>query len=191
MLSHAHRDHYADLGAYLDYARALDHSIAVIASSATFVALDGVADMSGADLTNVDDEGQYSLGPFALEFSRTTHQIPTLGVRLSVSNRHVVYSADTGPNWRVPASWRRPDLAILECTYEHRDEAAWPYHLASEDVAVLAQEIEAVSTLITHVPPREHATQHLRAVEIAAPRLSFALAELGQRIVFSVDDVYE
>ncbi len=71
------------------------------------------------------------------------------------------------------------------------EETTWPYHLSSEDVAVLAQEIEADTTLITHVPPHADAKERLRAVELAAPSRLFALAERGQRMVITRDDVYE
>jgi ribonuclease BN (tRNA processing enzyme) len=139
----------------------------------------------------VDDKSHQWLEPFAIEFSTTTHQIPTLGVRVSVDDVHVVYSADTGPGWRVPPSWRRPDLAVLECTYSNTDEVVWPYHLSSNDVADLAEEIDAATTLITHVPPRTDATARLREVREASPRRLFVLAELGQRVVITHREVQE
>ena len=108
-----------------------------------------------------------------------------------MDDHHVVYSADTGPGWQVPSSWRRPDLAILECTYSNADEATWPYHLSSNDVADLAEEIDADTTLITHVPP--HADSMARFAKCAALLRSrlFALAELGQRVVITHQEVHE
>ncbi|MGC2169205.1 MAG: MBL fold metallo-hydrolase [Acidimicrobiales bacterium] len=191
VVSHAHLDHYADLSTFLTHASATNQSPAVIASAATF---DGIADsLDSFDVERmvVDDDSRVWLEPFALEFSTTTHQIPTLGVRVSVGDSRVIYSADTGPGWHAPPSWRRPNLAILECTYAIGEETTWPYHLSSEDVAVLAQEIEADTTLITHVPPHADAKERLRAVELAAPSRLFALAERGQRMVITRDDVYE
>jgi ribonuclease BN (tRNA processing enzyme) len=189
VLSHAHRDHYADVSDFL--ARASSQPVAAIASANTFDALAETIDILGAERIEVGPESHIELGPFVLEFSSTTHQIPTLSVRLSVGDRHVVFSADTGPGWHVPNSWRQPDVAILECTYAEKDKAAWPYHLSSKDVAELAEEIDAATTLITHVPPRADPTERLRLAQRAAPRRLFVLAELGQRIVIASGDVYK
>ncbi len=191
MVSHAHRDHYADLGDFLAYASATYQSPVVLASADTFGALSDVLDPFDTVRAVVDDTSHQWLEPFTLEFSATTHQIPTLGVRVSVDDHHVVYSADTGPGWQVPSSWRRPDLAILECTYSNADEAAWPYHLSSSDVAELAEEIDPATTLITHVPPHADATARLREVRRAAPRRLFVLAELGQCVVITHREVQE
>ena len=191
MVSHAHRDHYADLGDFLAYASATDQSPVVFASADTFDALSDVLGPFDAYRVVVGNNSRERLEPFTLEFSTTTHQIPTLGVRVSVDDHHVVYSADTGPGWQVPSSWRRPDLAILECTYSNADEATWPYHLSSSDVAELAEEIDADTTLITHVPPHADATARLREVRRAAPGRLFALAELGERVVITHQDVHE
>ena len=191
VVSHAHRDHYADLGDFLAYASATHQSPVVLASADTFGALSDVLDLSGTDRAVVDDTSHLWLEPFALEFSTTTHQIPTLGVRVSVNDTHVVYSADTGPGWRVPPSWRRPDLAVLECTYSNADEVVWPYHLSSNDVADLAEEIDPVTTLLTHVPPHGDATARLREARRVAPRRLFVLAELGQRVVNTHREVQE
>ncbi len=189
VVSHAHRDHYADLSDYLVHASATNQHPAVIASADTF---DGIAEtLNSLDAVRVtvDDDSRIWLDPFALEFSTTTHQIPTLGVRVSVGDSHVVYSADTGPGWLARPSWRRPDLAILECTYADEEDTTWPYHLSSKGVAILALELDAVTTLITHVPPHADAMGRLRAAELAAPSLLFALAELGQRTEITRDDV--
>ncbi|MGC2485980.1 MAG: MBL fold metallo-hydrolase [Acidimicrobiales bacterium] len=191
VLSHAHRDHYGDLGDYLAWASATSRRIVVVASADTFGLLANSIDIERVERVVVNDDSRVWLDPFSLEFSSTTHQIPTLGVRVSLDERHVVYGADTGPGWRVPISWRRADLALLECTYARRNETTWPFHLSSGDVAELAREIDATTTLITHVPPHHDATEHLRLAQRAAPSALFVLAELGQRIVITPGELYE
>jgi ribonuclease BN (tRNA processing enzyme) len=188
VVSHAHRDHYADLNEYLAYASAPRDPFEVIASVDTFDGLSHAGEMFDATRVVVNDHSRVRLDPFVLEFSTTTHQIPTLGVRASVGDSHVVYSADTGPGWLIPASWRRPGLAILECTYSKDDQAPWPYHLSSHDVAELAEELDATTTLITHVPPHVDSAERLREVRQAAPSRLFVLAESGWRAVVAPDE---
>ena len=191
VVSHAHRDHCADLADFLAYASAADQSPIVLASADTFDTLSDVLGPDAVVRVAVGESSREWLEPFALEFSTTTHQIPTLGVRVSVGDTHVVYSADTGPGWPVPTSWRQSDLAILECTYSNEDEVMWPYHLSSNDAADLAEEIDAATTLITHVPPHADSMARLREARRAAPSRLFVLAELGLRVVITHQEVQE
>src|ERR1019366_3274295 len=90
---------------------------------------------------------------FTMEFSQTTHRMPNLATCVSVGGRRVVYSADTGPSWMVPANFVGADLALVECTLEIRTAQDPAFHLDAAEAAALARELSARTTVITHVPP--------------------------------------
>ncbi|MGH3733982.1 MAG: MBL fold metallo-hydrolase [Acidimicrobiales bacterium] len=182
VVSHAHGDHSFDLEAFLTFPSAWRDVPRVLASQATLVASSQL-EVANAEVIVVDDGSDVVLDTFRVECSRTTHQMPTLATQISMNGRRVVYSADTGPGWHVPPSFRGPDLAILECTIETRDGDSSPFHLDSEEVAALAQSLEAQRTLLTHLPVHADGSARLVRAMGAAPRRDFLLAVTGQRHV--------
>lgn len=183
VVSHAHGDHMADLYEFLTYASAWREQPRVITSRETWSAVGGQLSASDIDLVVVVDGSLVESSGFLVECSSTTHQIATLAVQVTMGDIRVVYGADTGPGWLVPASFHRPDVAILECTLEVRDAASSPYHLDAREVGVLAQSLDAPRTIVTHVPPHGNALARLELARMAAPERDFELAAAGERIV--------
>jgi ribonuclease BN (tRNA processing enzyme) len=138
---------------------------------------------SDVDLTVVGDESVVESSGFLVECSSTTHQIATLAVQVTMGGIRVVYGADTGPGWILPGSFHQPDLAMLECTIEVRDATSSPYHLDAREVGALAQSLDALRTIITHIPPHGNALARLELARMAAPEKDFLLAETGERVV--------
>jgi ribonuclease BN (tRNA processing enzyme) len=180
-LSHAHRDHSFDVEAFVTFTSAWRDRPRVIASSATTSALAfNIADAAGVIV--VDDGSDVDLDAFRVECSVTTHQMATLGAQLSLEGSRVVYSSDTGPEWRFPSEFRRPDLALLECTLDSRGPSSSPFHLDVREMVTIAEALDAQTTLITHVPPRESGQVRLDMAKRLAPERDFVLAATGQRL---------
>jgi ribonuclease BN (tRNA processing enzyme) len=193
VVSHAHGDHSADLDDFLCFASAWRERPRVIASRETFSAMNREVPASDVDMIVVEDGSLVECSSFRVECSSTTHQMATLAVQVTMGGVRVVYSADTGPKWRVPSAFHRPDVAILECTLETRDAASSPFHLDAREVGALAQSLDALRTIVTHVPPHESALARLDLVRRAAPEREIALAITGQRLVvgpFFEPDLY-
>jgi ribonuclease BN (tRNA processing enzyme) len=180
-VSHGHRDHFGDLARFLDARPLWRGRPRFVASRATLDAVDEFGD-AATMVTPVDDGERLDLGPFAAHFSSTAHQIPTLGVAVSIDGRRVVYGADTGPAWRPPAGFVGADVAILECTFERRRAEDAPFHLDALEAAVLARALGARRTVLTHVPPGESAVARLRLARGAAPELAWLAAATGLRV---------
>ncbi len=119
---------------------------------------------------------------FEAEFSLTNHQVPTLGVQVTMAGARVVYSADTGPQWAFPATFRVPGLAIVECTYEARDEASSPFHLDAREAAALVSDLSPRCALLTHVPPGEDGDRRRTMVQRRSPRTQALLARAGMTL---------
>lgn len=184
-LSHAHRDHAFDLEAFVRCRSAWRGRPRVLASRATIGALQFDIESSDAEVIVVDDGIDVDCDLFRVECSATTHQMPTLAAQISLGGSRVVYSSDTGPGWIPPPGFYRPDVALLECTLDSRGPSSSPFHLDVEEAAALAQCLDARTTLITHVPPRESGQVRLERAKRAAPEQEFLLAATGQYLVVS------
>jgi ribonuclease BN (tRNA processing enzyme) len=183
VLSHAHRDHSADLDAFLSTASIWRDGPRVITSQETLSALVGLPRERDVDVIIVADGSRVEHAAFLLDFALTTHQMPTLAVQVSVGDARLVYSADTGPDWEPPGRFHRPDLAVIECTLETRDSNSSPFHLDAREVATLVESLDARRTIVVHVPPYADALARLGLLKRAAPARDCLLAETGQRFV--------
>jgi ribonuclease BN (tRNA processing enzyme) len=182
-VSHAHRDHSFDIEAFITFPSAWRDRPRVLASRATIGALQFDIDSTEAEVIVIEDGSVVDIGTFRFECSATTHQMPTLATHVSLGGSRVVYSSDTGPGWTVPSTFHAPDVAILECTLESRGASSSPFHLDAEEVAMLAQSLDARTTLLTHVPPRENGQVRLVMAKQAAPECEIVLAATGQRLL--------
>lgn len=185
VLSHAHPDHVADLERFLAAPACWRERPRVLAARATIEALAFDPRSFASDVTYVVDGERFSAGTFVAEFSSTRHQIPTLGVQVTLDASRVVYSSDTGPGWRFPSSFVRADLAVVECTFDVRDETSTDFHLDAREAAELADQLSASVTLLTHVPPGENADSRLESVRRWAPGRCVEMAEVGAVLFLS------
>lgn len=180
ILSHAHSDHVSDLNAFVGTPELWREGSRVIASKSTIESIARRYGSVAADtITYVDDGAYERTSTFEAQFSLTVHQIPTLGMQVTIGGARVVYSADTGPGWAFPRSFCGADLAIIECTIAQRDAASSPYHLDAREVATLVSELAPVATLVTHVPPGESGEERLALVGEFAPTAKLSLAHVG------------
>lgn len=180
-ISHAHRDHSRDAEAFVSRPSAWRERPRVLALRSTMEALSFDIESTDAEAIVVDDERALDCAEFRIECSVTTHQISTLAALLTLGGSRVVYSSDTGPGWSPPARFHGPEIAIVESTLGSRSPSSSAFHLDAEEAARLAQSLDARTTLITHVPPRESGRVRLDIAKRAAPEREFLLAETGQR----------
>jgi ribonuclease BN (tRNA processing enzyme) len=177
IVSHAHRDHVADLEAFLSAPSWWRTAPRLMAAPATVDALAFDPVTMGVTLLDFVGDGRRVAGNgYVAEFSSTRHHIPTLGVQVTMGGSRVVYSADTGPGWSYPMTFRGADVAIVECTLETRDDSSPPDHLDAREVADLVGGMAPLSTLITHVPPSENGDRRRELIERYAPETQVLLA---------------
>lgn len=187
ILSHAHPDHVADLPLFMARASSWRATPRVIASRDTFTGMSwGAASPMDAFLF-VHDGKHIIADGFEAEFSLTTHQSATLGVQVTMGGSRVVYSADTGPNWIYPETFRFPDVAMVECTIGQRRESSSVFHLDAREVADLVNDIAPSTTLVTHVPPNERGERRRDVVQRLVPATRVILASAGLTIEVGTD----
>jgi ribonuclease BN (tRNA processing enzyme) len=182
-VSHAHADHVADLEIFMDAKKVWRDQPRLVASPETmgFIAPDPNALPEGT-LVFVSEVTPLELPKIQAEFSRTTHKIPTLAASVSIGGRHVIYCADTGPTWVAPPYFAGADLAIVECTLEIRSDSSSLFHLDAREAGVMARELSAHQTLVTHIPPSESGETRLAIARENAPKEDFILATTGLQL---------
>jgi ribonuclease BN (tRNA processing enzyme) len=182
ILSHAHPDHVADLALFLGTASLWRRAPRLIASRPTIDGASFDATTLGERSLDIVRDGDRVIGSgFGADFSSTRHQVPTLGVQVTMGGSRVVYSADTGPGWAFPASFRGADVAIVECTLDERSASSSPTHLDAHEVATLIGGLLPLMTLISHVPPGEGGERR-RDIVRAGSQAQVVLARPGLTI---------
>jgi ribonuclease BN (tRNA processing enzyme) len=136
-------------------------------------------------LVVVSDARRMDADNFAMEFSLTTHQMPNLATCVSIGGRRVVYSGDTGPSWTFSPQFVGADVALVECTLGNRERGDSPYHLDVQEMSVLARELAAKRTVITHVPPGESGSLRLESARRHEPDREFLLATTGLQLTIN------
>jgi ribonuclease BN (tRNA processing enzyme) len=183
VVSHAHGDHSADLDDFLSFAPAWRERPRVIVSYETLSAMTRQPSASDVEVIVVSDGSLVERSTFRVECSSTTHQLATLAVQVTMGGARVVYGADTGPGWRIPSPFLRPDVARPRAPPPPPHAASSPYHLDAHEVGALAQSLDALRTIVTHVPPHGNALARVDLARRAAPERDFLPAMTGQRIV--------
>jgi len=164
VVTHAHPDHCSDVFHLFNLLRFGPNS----RSGLPALAPDGVAAALAAFLGVGEDHAFHrvfawrtvapgdsvQVGEAALAFAATQHQLPTLGVSVSVPGRRLVYSADTGPGGGLPALAAGADLLLCEATLQGEGaDGGWPYHLSAAQAGTLAREAGVGRLLLTHLAP--------------------------------------
>jgi len=183
-VSHAHADHVADLEAFMDSSKVWRDQPRLLASPETMAYIaPNPSSLAVGTLIYVSEGTRLELPTFEAEFSRTTHQMPTDAICISIGGRRVVYCADTGPTWAVPPQFTGADLAIVECTLETRNRSSSLFHLDAQEAGMLARVLSAHRTLITHIPPRESGEDRLVIAHRTAPNKDLMLATPGLQLL--------
>lgn len=160
LISHLHADHCLDLVSLATALRYGRHP----ASAPTPVygplgTRDRIVSAYGYDagLTELfdfrDDEVPTELGPFAVRSATMNHPVPTHAFRLSVADRALTYSADTGACADLVELAAGSDALLCEATYAPGDPVIPDLHLSGREAGEHAARAGVGRLLITHVPP--------------------------------------
>jgi ribonuclease BN (tRNA processing enzyme) len=156
VLTHSHPDHWGDLPILrnaMRYVLGLE-GLAVYGTAATLAAAVAVSHELEPTLlwTTVDESSTAAVGDQRLRFSRTDHPVETLAVRVDAGGRSLLYTADTGAEWRPGPAGDGVDLLLAEATLPVAQEGA-VQHLSGRQAGALAREVRAGRLVVTHVSP--------------------------------------
>jgi ribonuclease BN (tRNA processing enzyme) len=175
ILSHLHGDHCIDLTAYVNVLRYGPHRregrIPVIGPSGTRdrieTAYDPLARKLGLrELFEFSTPRSGELGPFAVSVTGVNHPVPAYAISLSVGDRKLVYSGDTGESEALVSLAHGADVLLCEATFAPHDPYLPNLHLTGKQAGEHAARAGVDRLIVTHVPPWN--SRDVAAAEAAA-----------------------
>ncbi|KMJ57904.1 hypothetical protein AB685_13785 [Bacillus sp. LL01] len=158
ILSHYHHDHVADIGP-LQFARLISFYMGKTVTQLHIYGhqedMKGFAALDHKEYTKgiaYDPSKALKVGPFTIEFLKTTHPVPCYAMKVSTEEGSFVYTADTSYQESFIPFTKGADLLICECNlYAHQNGQA-AGHMNSHDAAKVAKGAEVPELLLTHLP---------------------------------------
>lgn len=96
------------------------------------------------------DGASVNLDGFSVQTAPMLHSVPTIGFRLAIEGKTIVYCPDTGYCKSAVALAEGADLLIAECAFRPGEESEhWP-HLNPESAARLARDAGAKQLALVH-----------------------------------------
>jgi ribonuclease BN (tRNA processing enzyme) len=181
-LSHLHADHCLDVAPFVVWSRyaatAPRRRVPLYAPAGADRRLALAYDADGGPLTDVFDfcavtPGLWRLGPFEVTTARTAHPAECHAIRLTVGNRSLVYTGDTGPCPAVVELARAADVLLCEAAEPEGPDAPPDLHLTGRQAGEHAAAAQVGRLLLTHVPAWVDAE-----AQLADARSVFPAAEL-------------
>jgi ribonuclease BN (tRNA processing enzyme) len=183
VLSHEHPDHWTDLAiARNAYRYVFDRlGLPVYATAGTIRLAEPFCDDATFAWTTVTEASAVTIGDLDLRFSVTDHPVETLAVWAESGAASVLYSADSGPDWSPVAFGGRPDLALLEATFDH--DQLLHLHLTAAQAGERAAAVGAGRLVLTHLlpgvdPERQRVAAEAtfgKHVELAEPGVTYTI----------------
>jgi ribonuclease BN (tRNA processing enzyme) len=162
VLSHLHTDHCIDLASYVNILRygpvRRDGRIPVIGPSGTRDRIETAYDPLLRKL-NIQEQFDFStprsgeLGPFAVSVASVNHPVPAYAIRLTVGDRSLVYSGDTGESDALVSLAHDADVLLCEATFGPDDPYVPDLHLTGKQAGEHASRAGVDRLILTHVPP--------------------------------------
>ena len=162
LLSHLHADHCLDLTAYVTALRygpdGVDGRIPVIGPGGTRdrieAAYDPLARKLGLqEMFDFSTPRSGELGPFVVSVASVNHPVPAFAIRLTVNDRTLVYSGDTGESEALVSLAHGADVLLCEATFRPEDEYVPDLHLTGKQAGEHAAQAGVDRLIVTHVPP--------------------------------------
>ena len=111
--------------------------------------------------------------PFPVEVLPVIHADPTMGVRITLEGKVVVFSGDTGACDNLDTLAKNADVLITECAFKPGEtNIAWP-HLNPEIAALVALEGSARALYLTHFDASRYLTFADRDAAQTSARIIF------------------
>lgn len=97
-------------------------------------------------------DGSFTVGPFAIEPMAVDHPVPAYGLRISVGDRVLAYTGDTGPTPVLLDLAADADLFLSEASFRADQENPPNLHLTGEEAGEMAAKAGAKRLVLTHIP---------------------------------------
>ncbi|MGG3803327.1 MBL fold metallo-hydrolase [Metabacillus fastidiosus] len=158
ILSHYHADHIADVGS-LQYAKLISSFInnnqKILPVYGHTYDKEEFAKLTHKNSTNgigYSPDQQQKIGPFTIEFLKTTHPVDCFAMRITDGQATIVYTADSSYQQSFVEFSKDADLLISECNFYAHQDGTNAGHMNSLEVGELAKNANVKQVLLTHLP---------------------------------------
>ncbi|MEM7139864.1 MAG: MBL fold metallo-hydrolase [Actinomycetota bacterium] len=133
--------------------------------------------------TTIDETSVLHIGDQTWTFERTDHPVETLAARVTVGDRSVMFTSDSGPGWSFAEFGKGADVAFCDASHLETHEGQGIPHMSAREAAVRADDAGVGRLVLTHlVPgsdPAAHRDEAVAAyggpVDVARPGSVFAI----------------
>jgi ribonuclease BN (tRNA processing enzyme) len=108
------------------------------------------------DVREIEPGDGFEIGPYRVSTRLLPHWVPNAGLRISVGDRVLAYTGDTGPSSEIEVIGRDADLVVSEASWQGSREDPPPFHLTARQAGEHARRAGAARLLLTHFWPTLH-----------------------------------
>lgn len=194
IISHLHKDHYADLSA-IAYASYVYHNLGHL-NSKVKVYIPDSKDLEDynylinygtenyMDFYEYDEKTELNINSINVFFCQTQHNIKTFAMNVIKENVKLTYSADTGFDENSSLFFQNADILICESSFLKHQKNGNLNHLSAEEAAIIAKKSNARKLILSHFWPEIDKSSYLNEaknifenVEVAIENKEYVLCE--------------
>ncbi|MCI9585439.1 MAG: hypothetical protein HFH45_02235 [Bacilli bacterium] len=185
IISHLHKDHYADLSA-IAYASYVYHNLGLL-NSKIKVYIPNSKDLEDYHyLINYGTEHyinfyvysektRLNINDINISFYKTQHNIKTFAMNIIKENVKISYSADTGYTENISSFFQNANILICESSFLKHQKNGNINHLSAEEAATIAKKSNAKKLILSHFWPEIDKSNYLNEAKNMFENVDVAL----------------
>jgi len=160
VLSHLHSDHMSDV-MVLKYALDIfaaqgmrnDIPLPIYLPPEPDVEYARIAYKNAFALHPINEDMKFNIGSLNFSFMEMTHPIKSFAIKVSSSQKQIVYSGDTNFNDKLARFAKCADLLIADAGLLEQDKKGIPTHMSAKEVGIVAKEACVNCLVLSHIWP--------------------------------------
>ena len=162
IISHLHRDHYADL-LTIGYASYVYNKLGLLKEKINvYIPEEDSIDKTYLDkidehflnFITYDEKTRLNINGLSISFRQNPHPVTTYSIKIKNEKNTLVYSGDTGYKNNVLEEFAKDaDLLICETTFLKSQKGIEDNHLTTHEAGTIADKAKVKKLMITHVWP--------------------------------------
>ncbi len=192
IISHLHKDHYADLSA-IAYTSYVYHNLGLLNSRVKvyipnsknledYHYLMNYGTENYMDFYVYDEKSNLNINDISIYFYQTRHSIKTFAVNIIKKGIKLSYSADTGYDENISLFFKNADILICESSFLKHQKNGNIDHLSAEEAAIIAKKGNVEKLILSHFWPEidkssylEEAKSIFENVEVATENTEYII----------------
>ncbi len=171
IISHLHKDHYADLSA-IAYASYVYHNLGLLNERINVYIPNSTNLEDYRYLTNYgkenfmsfyvyDEKSNLNINGISVSFYQTRHSIKTFAMNIIKGNIKISYSGDTGYDEKISLFFQDADILICESSFLKHQKNGNINHLSAEEAGIIAKKSNVKKLILSHFWPEVDKSRYL------------------------------